>query len=457
MSLQLNEYDFTNQAQPVGLGDNFWLDGRPLAIAFCHTIPGRVADLLEVAMSVYAADRRSLRDYGGANTGHRRIRIRLGVRDPALWSRREIYDRLVDYLCWLSEDEWSFDFVRRDAPATAAESEQFLFPLPPEQPARVSLFSGGLDSLAGLAYHAIEDPIASYVLVSGWTNDRLADKQRLQASLLRTAWRNNPVQVQTPEIRHVAVPFGIEGINGSREEKSQRTRAFAYLAFGVATALQAQSNSLWVYENGIGAMNLPLNAAQLGVDNYRGVHPRSLQMAEDLFQLALERSVHIQNRFLFHTKAEMCGALADAGLAEVARETVSCDSYPVRVSEKNHCGRCTSCILRRQALHCSGLISHDPPMDYQYDLLSNRNSPNLKTAFGLEVMRSQVQKFRLHLSADDSWMELSASYPELARAAAQVAAQSDLILDQVASKFVRLYQTYVNEWDSFPIASTRAV
>ena len=456
MRLQQYRYDFTNLARPVGLGDNFRLDGRTLALAFCQAIPGRMADLIEVAMSVYAADRRSLRNYRGANTGHRRIRIRLGVRDPGFWSGCEIYDRLIDYLCWLSEDEWSFDFVKRDAPATAAESDQFLFSLPTEQPARVSLFSGGLDSLAGLARHAIEDPIASYVLVSGWTNNRLADKQRLQARLLRTAWRNNPVPGQSPEIRHVAVPFGIDGVNGSREEKSQRTRAFAYLAFGVATALQAQSNSLWVYENGIGALNLPLNAAQLGVDNYRGVHPRSLRMAEDLFQLALERSVHIQNRFLFHTKAEMCGALADAGLAEVARETVSCDSYPMRVSGKNHCGRCTSCILRRQALHCSGLISHDPPMDYQYDLLSNGNSPNLKTVFGLEVMRSQVQEFRLHLSADNSWLELSSSYPELTRAAAQIARQSDLEFGQVASKFVRLYQAYVNEWDSFPVTSSRA-
>ena len=140
MSLQQYEYDFTSLAQPVGLGDNFWLDGRPLAIAFCHAIPERMADLLEVAMTVYASDRRSLRDYRGANTGHRRIRIRLGVRDPRFWSRREMHDRLTDYLCWLSDDEWSFDFVRRDAPATA----------------RVSLFSGGLDSLAGLANHAIQ-------------------------------------------------------------------------------------------------------------------------------------------------------------------------------------------------------------------------------------------------------------------------------------------------------------
>ena len=456
MSLKQYKYDFTDQTQPVGLGDNFWIDGKPLALAFCHAIPERMADLLEVAMSVYAADRRSLRNYEGANTGHRRIHICLGVRDPGFWSRREMNDRLSDYLCWLSDDEWSIDFVKRDAPATAAESDQFLFPLPPEQPARVSLFSGGLDSLAGLAYHANEAPVASYTLVSGYTNERLADKQRRQASMVRMALRNSPARGHCTGISHVAVPFGIDGRSKLREEKSQRTRAMAFLAFGVATALQAQTDTLWVYENGIGAMNLPLNAAQLGVDNYRGVHPRSLKMAEGLFQLALEQSIRIRNRFLFRTKVEMCRALVDTGLSEVAHETVSCDSFPMRVPKKTHCGRCTSCILRRQALHCSGLMSHDPPEDYQYDALSNSKSPSLSTVFGIEVMRSQVQKLRLSLSAEDSWRELSSSYPELVRAAAHVAAQSNLNIDQVASKFVRLYRTYVNEWDSFPVTPSRA-
>ena len=152
----------------------------------------------------------------------------------------------------------------------------------------------------------------------------------------------------------------------------------------------------------------------------------------------------------------MCRALADTRLAEIARETVSCDSYPMRVLRRSHCGKCTSCILRRQALHCSGLASHDPPQDYQYDVLSNGNSPSPNTVFGLEVMRSQVQKLHLLLSADDSWRELSSSYPELARAAAQIADQSDLNFDQVASKYVSLYRTYVDEWDSFPVTSSRA-
>ncbi len=100
-----------------------------------------------------------------------------------------------------------------------------------------------------------------------------------------------------PEICHVAVPFGLCKPEGSREEKSQRTRALVYLTLGVATALQAGTDTLWVYENGVGALNLPLDATQLGVDNYRGVHPRSLMMVEDLFCNGVRASSSNQESF----------------------------------------------------------------------------------------------------------------------------------------------------------------
>ena len=41
-------------------------------------------------------------------------------------------------------------FVQRLAAPSAAESENFLFQMAPREPVTVSLFSGGLDSLAGL-------------------------------------------------------------------------------------------------------------------------------------------------------------------------------------------------------------------------------------------------------------------------------------------------------------------
>ena len=94
------------------------------------------------------------------------------------------------------------------------------------------------------------------------------------------------------------------------EEKGQRSRAFVFSALGVAAAVQAEADTLHVYENGVGALNLPLNETQLGVDNYRGVHPRSLMLLESLLALVLDNPVCIENPYLFRTKAEMCRALS---------------------------------------------------------------------------------------------------------------------------------------------------
>ena len=54
--------------------------------------------------------------------------------------------------------------------------------IPVESPVMVSLFSGGLDSLAGLAQHALNSPGGSRILVSGRTHNRLACQQDAQVS-----------------------------------------------------------------------------------------------------------------------------------------------------------------------------------------------------------------------------------------------------------------------------------
>ena len=196
-------------------------------------------------------------------------------------------------------------------------------------------------------------------------------------------------------------------------------------------------------------MNLPLSAMQLGVDNYRGVHPRSLAMAEDLFELVLEERVEIRNPFLFFTKAEMCRYLPSSSLLGLVRETVSCDSFPLRLLNRPQCGRCTSCILRRQALYCSGISEYDLCEGYQYDLLDNEHGMVPDQLFELEVMRGQVSTFRNCLSVEDSWTALAAKYPELLRTGDELEVTGRLRKGESAQAFVRLYRAYVDEWDAF--------
>ena len=448
MSRPSYEYDFTTHAGPKNRACGYWIKSECLSRAFCRPLPSRMADLLDVVMSVYAADRMSPRDFKGIGTGQRGICLRVGVRNPALWNSAKMAELLHNLLYWLSEDEWSVQFVEREAAPSRAESERFLFGFPPKQPVTVSLFSGGLDSLAGFASHSQPESGGSYALVSGYTQDRLAFQQRQQVRRIRSVWRERLASTGA-QLYHVAVPFGIRKSECCREEKGQRTRALVFLAIGVLTAILADTDTLKIYENGVGALNLPLNETQLGVDNYRGVHPRSLMMAEDVFELALGQVVHIENPCLFQTKAELCAALPIAGLADAICDTVSCDGFPQRTAQAQ-CGCCTSCVLRRQCLHIAGLREYDPIGGYRHDVLDGQVRLKYRQLHGLEASKYQTHKLASCLALDSPWPSLAAAFPTLAATQAAIVARQGCSADELASHFLRLYRAYTKEWEAFP-------
>ena len=449
MSATAFSYDFTNPENVPEASRSFWMVHNGLVCTFSRALPRRAADMLDVFGAVYAADRRSKRCYQGVATGQRRIGMRIPVREPELWTSPELSARLRGLLSWVSEDVWEIEFVRRNFVPEGDFSQGFLLDTPLEPPITVSLFSGGLDSLAGLAQHALDLPGGSRVLVSGYTHNRLARQQSTQVKLIRAAWGKG-FPVAGENVWHVAIPFGISSGEEVQEEKSQRTRALLFLAFGAITALQARADTLHVFENGVGALNLPLNGTQLGTDNYRGVHPRSLCMVEAFFESILGESIHIDDPCMFATKAEMCRSLPAAGLAGVARETVSCDGYPQRVSNRAQCGSCTSCLLRRQALFCAGLTDHDPGGAYRRDVFKGVSGLSEEDVHGFVVMSEQANRIAGCLSSDRPWIKLTTAYPELARTLVELTARPDVAAREgPADSFVQLFRTYVQEWKEF--------
>ncbi len=446
----LYQYDFTASSAPPERSRSSEVSRLRITRKFFQRLPPTLADLLDVTIALYAADRRSPRSHYGIRTGQRRFCVRIGVRDPDIWNDREVRERLQLLLYWLTQDEWSLIFQTRKPRPRLAELEQFLFADPAEAPATVSLFSGGLDSLAGLAAAALEGNRGSSVLVSAYTNSRLFSLQRKQFQLIKSTWRREGQENSQRQVLHVAAPLSLEKPGQIREERSQRTRALVYLAVGVATATLAGSDTLYVYENGIGALNLPMNETQLGVDNYRGVHPLSLMMTEELFSIVLGQSVRIRNPFLFTTKAEMCGALLSKGLIDAVELTVSCDGFPQRVKDSPpQCGYCTSCILRRQALVASGLAECDSAGGYRLDALGKQEELNEERRYGLNAMRNQVYRLSSCLKATDPWGMLTVSYPELARTQAALAKNQSCDAEEFKAGTLRLYEQYVQEWEPF--------
>ncbi len=430
------------------------MDGARIAREFFVPLPSAIADLFELALAVYAADRLSRRSYCQPDTGQRKIHVRISVTDTGLWSSLEMERKLKEYLYWVSGDDWSFDFTNQQGQLSERESERYLFCSQPKPPVHAALFSGGLDSLAGIVGSLLARPDDSPVLVSGFTHSQLLHQQKSLTARIREAIFNEATGSRSTEIHHVAIPFGVrQPSNGPRrpEESTQRTRGFAFLAFGVGVALQAGSNTLHVYENGIGALNLPLNGTQLGVDNYRGVHPRSLMMASEIIELALGRSVNIVNPALFKTKAQLCESLNNPSFEPLISSTVSCDSFPIRTKNSAlNCGNCTSCVLRRASLAAAHLSRFDSAKGYLYDIFNDQGKRFKSAPNGLAIMQGQANKFSQCLASPNSWSALIQSFPELARTQFELSKKLEFSPFRVRQLLVGVIERFVQEWNNLP-------
>ena len=215
------------------------------------------------------------------------------------------------------------------------------------------MFSGGLDSLAGTAASIFSAPKQHFVLVSAAPNIRQRFRQQQQVEVLR--------RKSGASILHVSIPYGIKDGDGYAQEPSRRTRGFLFLVLGGVVALSAGSAGPHIYENGIGAINLPYDQSQIGTDTAKAVHPRVLWQVAELLGLAVEKPFSIVNPCIYLTKAEMLCHPSVRQVLEALPLTFSCDGFPVRAEGKPQCGFCTSCLLRRFSLEIAGLDGFDAP------------------------------------------------------------------------------------------------
>jgi len=428
----------------------YWVDDGQLSRAFGSSLPPRLADLVDLTMAVYYADRRAVRARSPyALTGQRDLSIRLPVRDFEFWSQDKIAEKLTHLLHWYTEDWWSFTFTPRQALARSSETESSLFPLPVRQPAITVLFSGGLDSLAGLVAQLERYRDHSFVLLSGRTHDRMGAIQRNLVTHRRREWHT-----PSRELISIRVPFGIRKPKGTvGEEKSQRSRGFVFLVLGAVAAVMARSECLWVHENGIGAVNLWLNEGQLGVDNARGVHPLSLIYMVDFLGLILQEPLQIKNPYQFSTKAQMCQALKRLDLVYLIRHTASCNSFPLRIRGVPQCGLCTSCLLRRLALHAADFEHADPNRSYRYDVKHTLDEIDEKKLYPLLATLDHVDRLGTCLVSDAPWETLTETFPELLEIQEEMVRQDGGNPQAIADAYVQMYRTYVKEWEKFPLGS----
>lgn len=393
------------------------------------------ADCIDLASAIAVADRLSSRTrYQQCS-----IQICLPVRHPELFSCSSIQQYLQDILYWYTKDQWVFDFSARSAYGRLAERELSLIkPSAYGLPTEVALWSGGLDSLAGL-YSQINNGTASshYVLFGTGANTFIHSKQRDAVKAIEALFPGQTTLVQ--------VPLRLGETKEMRKHSLQRSRGFVFLLLGAICAMLEGKQALTVYENGIGAINLPFTRAEVGLDHSLSVHPVSLIRMGEFVSRLFGSPFTFQNPFLFQTKAQMCAPLTTSSAFEqLVLSTFTCDRY-LR-DRPQQCGRCSSCLLRRQAI--AVLNVEEDPTPYSMTTASlYRQKSRISDGDHLRAMEAQVATLRTCFSAEDPWQRLLDYAPQLLEIVDEMSEEKILPRETLVDRLLQLYACYVSEWD----------
>ena len=333
--------------------------------------PPRYLDLLTIAAAVYAVDRISKRSWEGANEdGYRRFHLTVEVREPRFWRAKAILRSLSETLGFLSNDDWQFKFIPKSDAKSGGGHQEFLALSKDNQPKVAALYSGGLDSAAGLANRAIQGENDFALLTVGHqTSLHKLVTQQIQ-SLQKILKQERGINLRIP---HSTLTISLRGDAACRmrlQEKTQRVRAFLFCVAAAIVAKAYRLNRIEVFENGVGAINLPLMTGMLGTGlATRGAHPTFLQMMSDFCSKIGDRPIQFVLPFMKQTKAEMLSPLTNTSmLPEWLQKSRSCVHTARRLTGVRHCGVCPGCVERRQAFLAASVRENLD--DYEFDILN---------------------------------------------------------------------------------------
>lgn len=299
-------------------------------------------DIMSLATMVYMADTRIERAVHGQDSWTREIELEIPVSNVEVWSSQiSTVERMLKFLTgdlWkicLTSRRWQF----HDPEEVVEKSNKF---------DKVSLFSGGMDSLIG-TINLMEDR-ENTLLIS-----------HAGEGLTKNAQENivNKLDVLYPDILHTWLDlwmvFPNNYIPEGGNDNNTRSRSFLFIGYGIF-AMTGMDNvsELMVPENGLIALNVPLDETRVGSFSTRTTHPFYLSLWNKLLW-GLGLNISVKNPYWNKTKGEMALECKNKdALYETMKLSFSCSSPGKarwRGLSPQHCGYCVPCIIRRAAMH----------------------------------------------------------------------------------------------------------
>lgn len=359
------EIDFLDGKRRMGFGIGQALD--QLASLGLHPSE-RAIDLVLLAALVNAGDTRVSRSTNAQDGWTREIDLYVPVSTPKAWN--DVTQNIEALLKFLTGDRWRVFFRARTDRRVAAATQANRLAL--DGLTEVSLLSGGLDSLIG-AIDLLANGKYPFFVSHYWD----AQTARAQSFVLRKLGKHFSGQ----EIKSVRVRLGFDKqhLDTKEVEATQRGRSFLFYALAalVASAFD-RPVAVNVPENGLIALNVPLDPLRLGALSTRTAHPHVMASMTRLMD-RIGLSVSFSNPYRHMTKGEMVSGCADTGfLRKVVGNSMSCSS-PAKARYKGlsprHCGYCVPCLIRRASLQ-AGLGAKDPTLYTVEDLRAQTLATN---------------------------------------------------------------------------------
>jgi hypothetical protein len=302
-------------------------------------------DLMVFAAHVQAADTYILRSSESQNSWTRELRLVVPVSDPDKWTAAaSTLKRTLDFL---TGDIWLVSFRRRPASATTLVPTGST-PLAGNPFDRLQLFSGGLDSLIG-AIDALEDG-RTPLLISHSSDGSTSGAQQacfdeLKRQYPRSQFDRLRVWTNFPDV-------SVRG--GTEKEKTTRGRSFLFFSIGIFAGTGFNTPfTLQAPENGLIALNIPMDPLRLGSHSTRTTHPFYIARWNEILEM-LDIPGRIENPYWNKTKGEMAASCGNkALLRDLVPKSLSCSSPTKerwRGKGVQHCGYCLPCLIRRAAL-----------------------------------------------------------------------------------------------------------
>ncbi|WP_461152004.1 PD-(D/E)XK nuclease domain-containing protein [Spirosoma pulveris] len=329
-------------------------------------MPDRTRDLIEIAAFIYVADRlikRGRTDQVEFENWARALTFCIPVRDLVYWQQAEVATNLSNALTFVSGDKsYQFCFEQRggyDPPTSLfhdVDTEPVLSDSATSYP--VALFSGGLDSLAGVV-SLLETTNRKVVITSHRSNPSTIKVQKRVYDALN--------KVYPDRLLYHPLECNLTGLRAN--EETQRTRFFLYTTVGFALAQAYGQEALNIFENGITSINLSKRQDLINGRASRTTHPKTLGLLQKVFSGVFDRQFTICHPFIYLTKTDVVSVLKQYNKPELITDTVTCTKTFSKFESRTnatHCGYCSQCVDRRFAMYAAKLEKYDTV--YNFDL-----------------------------------------------------------------------------------------